>query len=302
MGLFGRRRGSSTPAKQSEESRFAAEARALGWEPADESAFVRLVDLSVYESARVLYGQGPHETEDHVHSYGTHYHDLFRATVNGRRVFVANGAQNIVPHLFDSAQEVKTFSVCVAELPSVYAVVSIAPRHVPQPVHLMAEYKTGNAEFDAAYRVNVSPLGEPAVTPEMQRLILARDNWAFRSVAGAFVCTQKDAYEFIDDMQARIAEVLAIVAAIPESVLPSRVDHSADDLLARIDKLESVEDAIAFLQQLTPADRERLASSPTPLAEFADVETPEAAIERFESLSQQRRLEIITMFSRVSDD
>jgi hypothetical protein len=165
----------------------------------------------------------------------------------------------------------------------------------------MPEIATGNAEFDHAYRVNAGPLGEAVVSPEMQRLILARDDWAFRSAEGWFVCTQKDKYDFVDDMRARIDEVLAIVAAIPESVLPARVDHSADDLLARIDQLESVEDAIAFLQSLTPADRERLANSPTPLAEFADVETPEAAIARFESLDMQRRLEIITMFSKVQD-
>jgi hypothetical protein len=303
MGLFGRRRTASQPAARVEESRFAPEARALGWEPIDDSMFKSDLYTAVYESARVLYGQAPEDTTHTDLPAGrTIYHDLFRTSVDGRRVVVANGSQNIVPHLFGGPHEVRTFSICVVELPSLWAVAAMQPRGLQHRAHLFTEYKTGNPEFDRAYRVYVGPLGEPGITTEMQRLVMARDDWAFRSVAdGWFVCVAKDKYDFIDDMRDRIDDVLAIVGTIPESVLASGVDHSQDDLLARVARLESVEDAIAFLQQLTPADREELAKSPTPLAEFADVETPEQAIARFESLDERRRVEIITMFSRAED-
>jgi hypothetical protein len=56
-----------------------------------------------------------------------------------------------------------------------------------------------------------------------------------------------------DEATERLSEVLAIVVAIPESVLPSHVDHSQDDLIDRISRITSVEDALAFLQGLTRA-------------------------------------------------
>jgi hypothetical protein len=302
MGLFGRHRGASTPAAPAEESRFAPDARALGWEPIDDSMFKSDLYTAVFESARVLYGQAPEDTTfTDMPSGRTIYHDVFRTSVDSRRVVVANGSQNIVPHLFGGAKEVRTFSVCVVELPSLYAVAAMQPRGLPHRGHLMREYETGNAEFDHAYRVYVAPLGEPGITPEMQRLVMAHDDWAFRSVEGWLTCVGKDRYDFVDDMRERIDEVLAIVAAIPSSALASKVDHSSDDLIARMNRLDSVDDVIDFLQHLTPDDRERLAKSPTPLADFADVQTPEEAMERFQSLPQQKQIELLTMFSRVED-
>ena len=99
----------------------------------------------------------------------------------------------------------------------------------------------------------------------------------------------------------RVGEVMGIVAAIPASVLPAHMDHSADDLVARLSKIDSVEGAIAMLQQLTPGEREQLARSDTPLAAFADVQTPEEAMARFGSLDAQRRMQIIAMFTRAED-
>jgi hypothetical protein len=84
-------------------------------------------------------------------------------------------------------------------------------------------------------------------------------------------------------------------------VLPDHVDHSEDDLVARISQLTSLEDAMAMLQQLTPAERERLARSDTPLAALADVRTPQEAMARFKALDPQRKMQLITMFMRVKD-
>ena len=62
-----------------------------------------------------------------------------------------------------------------------------------------------------------------------------------------------------------------------------------------------MEDAIAFLQGLTPDERERLARSDTPLAAFADVRTPEEAMARFGSLPEARRMQLLAMFARVDE-
>jgi hypothetical protein len=56
-----------------------------------------------------------------------------------------------------------------------------------------------------------------------------------------------------------------------------------------------------MLQELTPEDRKQLARSGTPLAEFADVRTPQEAIARFETLDPQRRMQLLAMFVRVKD-
>jgi hypothetical protein len=53
-------------------------------------------------------------------------------------------------------------------------------------------------------------------------------------------------FRSLDEISSRVTEVLGIVTAIPGPVMPSRVDHSADDLVARISRLDDVNDAIAF--------------------------------------------------------
>jgi hypothetical protein len=46
-----------------------------------------------------------------------------------------------------------------------------------------------------------------------------------------------------DEVSQRVDELLAILAAIPEAMLPGGIDHSQDGLVARINQLDSVEDA-----------------------------------------------------------
>ena len=92
-----------------------------------------------------------------------------------------------------------------------------------------------------------------------------------------------------------------LVGAIPSTVMPVSVDDSVDDLVARIDKINTVEDALALLESLTPADRERLAKSDTPLAAFADVRTPDEAMERLQSLPIDKRMQVLALFQRVED-
>lgn len=94
--------------------------------------------------------------------------------------------------------------------------------------------------------------------------------------------------------------MLGIVAAIPTSAVPDHIDHSADDVVARFSRLDSVDEALAKLQALTPADRDRLRQSDSPLAAFADVRTPLEAMARFQELDAQRRTQLLAMFQRVT--
>ena len=58
---------------------------------------------------------------------------------------------------------------------------------------------------------------------------------------------------------------------------------------------------MAFLQGLTPADREQLARSGSPLAALADVRTPKEAMARFRGLDQPRKMQLMMMFMEVKD-
>ena len=53
---------------------------------------------------------------------------------------------------------------------------------------------------------------------------------------------------------------------------------------------------MGFLQNLTDDERARIAQSPTPLAKFADVRTPDEIGDRFLSLPDNERLQILSMF------
>ena len=114
----------------------------------------------------------------------------------------------------------------------------------------------------------------------MQQRISTRDDWTFIAEDTTFISVCREPFATADEVSQRISDVLAIVAALPTSVAPAQVDHSADDLLARIAHIDTFEQALVFLQQLSDADRQRLAASPTPLAKFADVRTPDDAIAR----------------------
>jgi hypothetical protein len=303
MALFGRRHRASEPTPPVRESRFAAAAAAHGLEPVDTEMFDGHLYDAVHESSRVLYESTPRPMAGTTYTYPTVFHDAFRGSIDGRTVVVANGWTNVDPSLFESARDVKGTSICVVELPSILPIACVQPRGLHVLVRMLPKTPTGNPAFDERFSVTTMPgIGPAVVAPEMQQLIMARDDWVFRTVEYLLVCIGKGAFESGDGMRERIDEVLAIVAAIPQSVLPARVDHSQDDLVARISKLESVDDAIAMLQELTPADRERLAHSDTPLAPFADVTTPDEAMARFESLDAQHRMQVVTMFMRVDED
>ena len=147
----------------------------------------------------------------------------------------------------------------------------------------------------------VGPDVGPLLTPQVRQLMMARDDWFFQFERYPLGCIGKRAFQSVDEVRERMSQVLAIVAAIPASVVPDHVDHTEDDVIARIDKLTSLEDAMALLQQLTPADRERLAQSNTPLSAFADVKTPQEAMARFKDLDQGRKMQLMATFMRIRD-
>ena len=225
------------------------------------------------------------------------YHDAYRGTRDGRGVTVAN-AWIAIEAVVAGGEHVEGAAVTAVELDS-----SHDRRHRAAPAtpgHPRAEVPTGNPSFDSAYRVvGMARLAEGVVTPEMQQRISARDDWTFIAEDTTFISICREPFATADEVSQRISDVLAIVAALPASVAPAQVDHSADDLLARIAHIDTVEQALAFLQQLSDADRQRLAASPTPLAKFADVRSPDEAIARMMALPEMERLQLLAMFQKA---
>jgi len=278
---------------------LAEAASSWGWEAAGDDPFAAGLTDAIHGVARTLNGIFRTMTgSNDLMVAGTRYRDAYRATVDGRAVTVANAWITIEAVVAGGRRAVGSGVVAV-ELSTVLLIGGIEPRGrhngIPGP-----EVPTGNASFDAAYRVvGAGRLSKGVVTPEMQQRIAARDDWAFIAQDTTFVSICREPFATPDEVSQRVRDVLAIVTALPASVAPAQVDHSVDDLLARISRIDDLEQALAFVQQLSDADRQRLAASPTPLAKFADVRTPDEAIGRFMSLPEAERVQVLAMFQKT---
>ena len=269
---------------------------------APERLFDGRLEDRIHETARILYGEPRSLTEfTHVVVGGTTYSDTYRGTVDGHTVTVANAWTEIES---DPRYHIglKGSAVCAVELPTMLSITGIEFRGKYAAL-VGKEASTGNAEFDARYRV----VGDPSqasdvVTPDVQQRVMVRNDWVFIAERYLFGCISLPDFRTADEVAQRVRDVMAVVAAFPTSIVPAQVDHSNDDLLARISQLHSVDEALALLQQLTPDDRERLARSDTPLAAFADVETPDEAMARLRTLDEQQKVQLFAMFMKVKDN
>jgi hypothetical protein len=299
MPLFGHRREAPMRNAAAGVPGLAEAAAAQGWQPLPGNPFDGHLEKAVHDITRAMYGAPRGMPRDGIGD--TVFTDAFRGSISGRTVIVANAWTVIEPGLFQAGRGTPAAAVCAAELPSIMPLACVQSRRFP---HMMTwrESPTGNPAFDDRFRVTTTPGNILQVlTPDVQQRIMARDDWVFWAERYLLGCVSKGAFRSAGEVSQRIAEVMDIVAAIPESVLPRQVDHSEDGLIARISQLTSIEDAMAMLQQLTPADREQLARSDTPLAAFADVRTPQEAMARFQALDPQRKMQLFAMFMRVED-
>jgi hypothetical protein len=299
MPLFGRHHDQPAAAHSSGVPGLAEAAVRQGWQPVTGSPFEGGLVDRIHELTLAMFGAS---TTYQTGIGLTNFEDAFRGHISGRTVVVANAWTVIEPGLFQAGRGTPQVAVCAAELPTIIMPpFRVQSRRLHQ-VSSRRESLTGNPAFDERFQV-VSVMGGPVplLTPQVQQRMMARDDWAFLAEGYLLSCVSKGAFGSAGEVSQRIADVLDIVAVLPESLVPRHVDHSADGLVARIDRLESAEDAIAFLVQLTPAEREQLARSDTPLAGFADVQTPQQALARFQSLAPQPRLQLLAMFARVKD-
>lgn len=294
---------------------LAAAATGQGWQPAGDRPFAGHLESPVHEISRWMYGAqrgGP--LDDFVVS-PTSYTDAYRGTISGRTVVVANAWTTIGGARAFGKSGTKGTAVCAVEVGGLLPVAFIQPRQFrPMPMYRLLVRPTGDPAFDERYIVNASGpevlsrvlpgLAQPQdmLTPDVRQRIMAHDDWTFRFEDYWLGCIARGHFASVDDVTQRISEMLGIVAAIPASVVPDHIDHSADDVVARFSRFDSVDQALAELQALTPDDRDRLRQSDSPLAAFADVRTPLEAMAIFQELDAQRRTQLLAMFQRVTGE
>lgn len=227
------------------------------------------------------------------------FRDAYAGELQGRRIVVTNHATNVGAIKLN---EWKAVAVCAVELGTLFPVIMIKPSALPFHGKLPT-VPSGDPEFDERFNLVMAPLVDPqtVLDAQVRQRIMADDDWAFLGHDTWLVCVRRGPFKTAADVTRLLDEVFGIVHALPASIVPAQIDRSVDDLAARIDKISSVEDAFAFLQQLTPEDRARLANSNTPLAPFADVTTPEDAMARLQSLDTPQRLQLLGMFERIDE-
>ncbi len=193
-----------------------------------------------------MYG-APRQIDTSERTVGdTTFGDALRVSIGGRTVIVANAHTYIDPALFQAGRLTLTWR-CAR---------SSWPRSCPGP----SSSRTGSrrsgswAEPRPATGPSMTSSGSARPTPEfirqiltpgVQQRIMMRDDWVFWLGEYMFACVRQGQVPRLDEMSSRVTEVLDIVTAIPGTVMPSQVDHSADDLVARISRLDDVNDAMA---------------------------------------------------------
>ena len=300
MPLFGRRHHEPVPRTPPGIPGLADQAAAQGWQPVTGPPFRHDVVDGIHDITRAMYGDSRRGGSEPRAVGESKFSDAFRTRIDGRTVIVANANTFIDPGLFQAGRFSPDVAVCAVELATMVPGTIVQPDRIQQ-ISRWGAADIGNPAFDDRFRVNTGGAGfvRQILTPDVQQRIMTREDWVFWLGEYLFACVAKGKFRTIEEISSRVSEVLGIVTAIPGTVIPSQVDYSADDLVARISRLDDVDDAIVFLQGLTPDERERLARSDTPLAGFADVQTPEEALARFGSLPEAQRMQLLAMFTRV---
>ena len=285
---------------------FPALAEALtsrGWQPVPGTPFDGHLEEAIHDARRAMHGipRGTNTTELGIRVGGTVFRDVFGRRIDGRDVVVANGWTEIETQGRYVAVEWHGTAVCAVALPTMLPLVGAQSRKLRPQVYTQP-VATGDPAFDAVFLTTGDPNGLPGLlTPAVRARMLARDDWSFLAERYWFGCISKRGFRTPEEVLERVDAVRAVVAALPAELVPAPVEPAVDDLLARIEALTSLDQALVLLQGLTPDERARLAASDSALAAFADVRTPQEAMARLKTLDPAQRMQVAGMFMRVRD-
>jgi hypothetical protein len=271
-----------------------------GMRPAGEKPFDARTEGTIRRVSRTLHGLRARPLRPQMGIAPMFFTDVFRGTIDDREVTVANvhtPTETMDPTV---AAHVHLTSLVAMEMATILPIEGIEPRQ-RESAFDGPDVPTADPAFDERFRVAaLVGSGSDLLTTEIRRLIRTRDERTLACVDTTLLSIAKEPFVTSDDPLHAIDEVLAIVRALPASIVPATIDHSVDDLFVRMDNLHSVDEAIVFLGELSDDDRKRLAASPTPLARFAQVRTPDEITTLFLSLPEADRLAILAMFHKAT--
>jgi hypothetical protein len=275
---------------------------AAGWAPVPGPLVEGVLDTSVHEITRAMYGvpRGIGNTALRgIRVNDTRIEQVHRTELTGRAVSVANAWTVIEPEIrkpqidFNPDHD-KGVGVCAVELGTVLAVHRVESKRYAL-VATGRTIETGDPAFDERFCVSVLMDGADVLfTPEVRSRIMIRDDWSFVAERNLLGCVVKGPFGNGAEAAQVAQQVLDVVTGFPASVSPL-VDHSTDDIIERATRITSLEEAIAFLQGLSDDERARLRASPTPLAALADARTPEEAMATFHGLDRDKKLQLMAM-------
>ena len=303
MSLFTRLRAAQKAPEPPAVPGLAEVLQARGWRPVSGRPFDGHLEDKVHDLSRAMYGvpRGSNTAQMGIRVGGTEFRDAFTTRVTGHDVVVANAWTEIETQLRYATVEWHGAAVCGVSLPAFVPLDEVQSRKL-SPVVFTPPTATDDPRFDACFVTTGPPSGPAEVlTPDVRERMLVRDDWSFVFERYWMGCVTKHGFQSPDEVLERVDAVLAVVAALPAALVPAEMDRSGDDLAARIEGLRSIDEAMAFLQGLTDDDRRRLAESSSPLAAFADVQTPQEAMARLHSLPQAQQMQLFGMFMRIRD-
>jgi hypothetical protein len=283
---------------------LAASAAARGWRPLGSQPFDTNVIGEVTDVLCEFEGLIPGSDLEGTGRSPTSFTDAFGGIADGRNALVANAwiaVNTIVPF---GRPDVRSLAVCLVELPVPQASIhSIKPVRTPRPRSDRFVVATGDPSFDEKFTVRVFTQRHEAearqiLHPEMRRLILARDNWAVMPFGRYFGCLRHGCFESTDDVWQIVGQALAMVAALPASVLPAGpLDHSVDDIVALIARPKSFSGALAAALALSPEQRTRFEQSGSPAYRvFGSATSPDDVMAGFRALSAPDRQQLGQQF------
>lgn len=224
-------------------------AASQGWRPLGDSPFDGFLADFTHEATRVMYGapRGQVYGSTSIRAAGTVYRDAYGGAAGGRAFSVANA--------WTSIGELRPVAVCVAELPVIVPLTWVQPRRFAA-VMITRPIPAGDAAFAERFVVHGQDpaFAQALLTAEVRELMMARDDWIFVLERVRLACLAREAYASAEDVRLRLAQVQAVLAAIPPSVVPPAAEQ-APGLLENLREAASPEDAKARLAAMTGDQR-----------------------------------------------
>jgi hypothetical protein len=273
-----------------------------GWEPVSGRPFDGHLDAVIATINAVRHGAGPGIIDQQALRVGvTEFRDVHRTAIDGRGVTVANAWTNIEPQVRFADEHWRVVSVVAVELPTVLRLLGVRPRALPPVDRHLASVPTDDPAFDERYVVTGTPDCGELVTAAVRAQIAARDDWYLVFEHYLMAAVGAGALRTPEDVETLTGQALGVVAALPASEVPTAIDHTGDDIIARGMRVTTMQEGLEFLQSLTPEERTTLAQSDSPLASLADAHTPQEAMALFRGLDQAAKMQLMAQFMRVKN-